>query len=73
LVQLNHSNPREKCIKIVLYFVFKFSCVEKCPDDLPHLVEDKDPDKPTMTVCASDDHPAVKARDAKRKEYDFFL
>ncbi|XP_060585170.1 epidermal growth factor receptor-like isoform X2 [Ruditapes philippinarum] len=46
----------------------KFSCVEKCPDDLPHLVEDKDPDKPTMTVCASDDHPAVKARDAKRKD-----
>ncbi|XP_060585180.1 receptor tyrosine-protein kinase erbB-3-like [Ruditapes philippinarum] len=46
----------------------KFSCVEKCPDDLPHLVEDKDLDKPTMTVCASDDHPEVKARDAKRKD-----
>ncbi|XP_052813667.1 epidermal growth factor receptor-like isoform X2 [Mya arenaria] len=45
-----------------------FKCVEECPASLPFLVDDTDPDKPTMTVCAADDHPTVLLRKAKSKE-----
>ena len=46
----------------------QFDCVEKCPPELPNLVTDTDPDKPTQTVCADDNHPEVLARKQKDKE-----
>ena len=48
-------------------FIFQFACVEQCPDHLPHLVEDTGKEKPTMTVCADDDHPVVIERKKKNK------
>ncbi|KAK3601290.1 hypothetical protein CHS0354_011886 [Potamilus streckersoni] len=39
-----------------------FECVEKCPPNLPYLVENDDPDKKSLIVCADETHPQVIAR-----------
>ncbi|XP_045177592.2 epidermal growth factor receptor-like isoform X3 [Mercenaria mercenaria] len=67
----SNSTECENCLNFKVFIdeeLQLFSCVEKCPENLPHLVEDQDPDKPTMTVCASDEHPAVMARAAEKKD-----
>ncbi|XP_045205394.2 epidermal growth factor receptor-like isoform X2 [Mercenaria mercenaria] len=67
-----HGSDSTECDNCLNFKVFideelqLFSCVEKCPDKLPYLVKDKDPDTPTMTVCASDEHPEKKEEERKK-------